>query len=392
MAGGQGTRLWPLTLTRPKPLIPVMNRPVMAHILDWLRVQGFAEVLVTLHYRSHDIRRAFGNGQSFGVRITYSVEEEPLGTAGSVRLAGDWLDGEPFLIVSGDALTDVDLTALMGQHRQSGAWLTLGLKQVADPSLYGVVRLDGQGRVLRFEEKPEPGTAFSHLANTGIYCVEPRVLECVPRGQPCDWSRDVFPLLMAEGLPLFGHVLNGYWRDIGCIHEYCRGQQDALKGDVCVSLPADETWPRVWAGPDVWVAPGAVVEGPVLLGAGCRIERDALVLPGSILGEQTVVGRGACVWNAILGAGCHIGPDALVCDSVLDEAVHVGAGSSVSTGVVVGHGCYLPPGTFLEGSQRRRDGGHLVVAKTAQPAHRLRITPASGNGHRADPTLLGLPS
>src|SRR5881409_751278 len=165
MAGGQGSRLRPLTLTRPKPMVPVANRPVMAHILEWLRNHGFSEVLVTLYYRADDIRRAFGDGRSQGIKLTYRVEDEPLGTAGSVKFAQDWIGNEPFLIASGDALTDLNLEALLGRHRQTGAWLTLGLKRVTDPSEYGVVELDDRGRVARFQEKPGPGQAFSNLAN-----------------------------------------------------------------------------------------------------------------------------------------------------------------------------------------------------------------------------------
>jgi mannose-1-phosphate guanylyltransferase/phosphomannomutase len=353
MAGGQGSRLRPLTLTRPKPMMPVANRPVMAHILDWLKGHGFSEVLVTLHYRADDIRRAFGDGRSLGLKITYRVEEEPLGTAGSVKFAEDWIAGEPFLIASGDALTDLDLTALTGRHRKTGAWLTLGLKHVEDPSQYGIVILDDRGRVSRFQEKPGASQAFSNLANTGIYCVEPQVLEKVPRGRPYDWSRDVFPQLMAEGLPLFGHMLDGYWCDIGSITDYRRGQRDALEGAVRVALPGQPVRPGVWIGSNVRIAPGAVIEGPVLIGAGCRIERDALILPGSVLGERTIVRAGACVWNAVLGAECEIGPSAVVRDCILGEETRVGAACSVSDGAVVGRGCRLTA------AARVQDGEHL---------------------------------
>src|SRR6266852_6261683 len=292
MAGGQGSRLQPLTLTRPKPLVPVANRPVMAHILEWLRGHGFSEVLVTLHYRAEDIRRVFGDGRGHGLKITYRVEEKPLGTAGSVKYAEDWIANEPFLVASGDALTDLDLAALQQRHRASGAWLTLGLKQVPDPSQYGVVELDDAGRVARFQEKPGANRAFSNLANTGIYCVEPQVLERVPLGQPYDWSRDVFPQLMAEGLPLFGHSLDGYWCDIGSISDFCRGQRDALKNSVRVALPGIEVSPGIWVGANAHVEPGAVLEGPVLIGAGCRVEWDARVLAGSVLGDYTIVRAG----------------------------------------------------------------------------------------------------
>jgi mannose-1-phosphate guanylyltransferase / phosphomannomutase len=356
MAGGQGSRLRPLTLSRPKPLVPVANRPVLAHILEWLRRHGVSQVLLTLHYRAGDIQRTLGNGRAFGLDITYRIEEQPLGTAGSVKFAEDWINQEPFLIASGDALTDLDLTALLRHHRRTGAWLTLGLKHVQDPSQYGVVELDGRGRVARFQEKPGPGQALSRLANTGIYCVEPQVLARVPRGTTYDWSRDVFPGLLAKGLPLYGQELSGYWCDIGSLSDYRRGQRDALEGTVQVRLPGTEAQPGVWTGPGVKIEPGAVLEGPVLLGAGCRVDRDALVLPGSVIGEQTVVRAGACVWNAILGAGCQIGPRAVVRDCILDAQVSVGAGGSVSDGAVVGQGCRLPRGIRLGEGQRIEPG------------------------------------
>jgi len=352
MAGGQGSRLRPLTLTRPKPMVPVANRPVMAHILDWLRGHGFTDVLVTLHYLADDIRRAFGDGRAHGLKITYRVEDQPLGTAGSVKFAEDWIDNDPFLIASGDALTDLNLAALLQRHRETGAWLTLGLKPVIDPSEYGVVELDGRGRVARFQEKPGPGRAFSNLANTGIYCVEPQVLQRVPRGQKYDWSRDVFPQLLSEGLPLFGHSLDGYWCDIGSMNDYRRGQRDALEGAVQVELPGTAVRPGVWLGPNTKIAPGAVIEGPALIGAGCRIEKDAIVLPGSVLGERTVVRAGACVWNAVLGADCEVGLGAVVRDCVVGEETRIGAGCDVSDGAVIGRGCRLTARVRISGGER----------------------------------------
>jgi mannose-1-phosphate guanylyltransferase / phosphomannomutase len=352
MAGGQGSRLRPLTLSRPKPMMPVANRPVLAHILDWLRSHGFSEVLMTLHYRADDIQRAFGSGRSLGLKITYRVEDTPLGTAGAVKAAEDWIANEPFLIASGDALTDVDLSGLRRRHEEAGAWLTLGLKWIPEPAAYGVVELDARGAVTRFQEKPGPGRAFSHLANTGIYCVEPQVLQWIPPERTYDWSRDVFPKLLAEGRPLYGEGLDGYWCDIGSIDDYRRGQWDALTGAVRVSLPGRAVRPGVWCGRGVRLAPESMIEGPVLLGAGCRIERGARVMAGSVLGERAIVRSGACIRNAALGAGCEVGPRALVEDCVIGEGTVIGAGSSIREGAVVGGACTVPEGTRLAAGQR----------------------------------------
>jgi mannose-1-phosphate guanylyltransferase / phosphomannomutase len=215
---------------------------------------------------------------------------------------------------------------------------------VHDPAQYGVVELARDGRVVRFQEKPGPGQAFSNLANTGIYCVEPEVLAHVPPGRVADWSHDVFPRLMAMGQPLCGHELTGYWRDIGSIREYYRAQQDALAGSLQIDIPGIKLSPGLWVGPNAHIAPGAVVKGPVILGAGCRIEPDALILPGTILGAGTVVSRGACVWGAILGAGCHVGPRTMVRDCIIDDDVRIGADSLVSTSAVIGHGSCLEAG------------------------------------------------
>jgi mannose-1-phosphate guanylyltransferase/phosphomannomutase len=328
----------------------------MAYLLEWLRRHGVSDVLVTLHYRAEDICSAFGDGRSLGLRLSYLVEEAPLGTAGAVRAAADWIGDEPFLIASGDALTDLDLAALCRQHQATGAWLTLGLKHVADPSEYGVVELDEQGRVLRFQEKPPRGQAWSHLANTGIYAVAPQALARVPRGQPCDWSRDIFPRFLAEGLPLFGCVLDGYWSDIGCLGPYRGAQRDALKGQVQAALPGTALCPGVWVGKGSWFASEAVIEAPALLGAECRIEGGARILTGSVLGDGATVHAGAQLAGAIVGAGCEVGAGSVLHDCVLDEEVSIGEKCCIHAGAVIGRGCRLAAGVCVDGRRRLPPG------------------------------------
>jgi mannose-1-phosphate guanylyltransferase / phosphomannomutase len=379
MAGGHGTRLWPLTAVRPKPLVPIANRPVMAYLLEWLRRHGIHEVLVTLHYRAEDVRQSFGRGQSFGLELTYRVEEEPLGTAGSVRAATDWVDGEPLLIVSGDALTDVDLSALTRFHEQSGGWMTLGLKRVLDLSRFGVAELDERGLMVRFQEKPQPGHEISRLANTGIYCVEPQVLEQIPAGQSYDWSHDLFPQLLAQGLPLFGHELDGYWCDVRSISDYRRAQRDALEGKLHLELPATARGAGIYLGEDARVASSAVIEGPVLVGAGSRIEPEALILPGSVVGEGSVVRSGACLWNAVIGAGCYVGPTAVLRDCLLDDYVRVGAGAMVTEGAVIGLGCRMAPGLRIGRGVRIEPEQMLLAADDTDPGGGEEVANRSGN-------------
>src|SRR5919202_4778804 len=215
MAGGEGTRLRPLTSNQPKPMVPIVGKPCMEHILELLKLHGFEDVVVTVAFLPQQIRSYFGNGETIGTNIEYSVEESPLGTAGSVRLASAKLD-DTFLVISGDALTDVNLEKIVDFHREKGAAVTIGLKSVENPLEFGIVVTDDDGRIERFLEKPSWGQVFSDTINTGIYVVEPEVLRHVPPNQPYDWSKELFPLLLEMGRPLYGYAFeDGYWQDIG---------------------------------------------------------------------------------------------------------------------------------------------------------------------------------
>src|SRR6478609_3411921 len=212
MAGGEGTRLRPLTSNQPKPMVPIVGKPCIEHIIDLLRRHGIDEIVVTVAYLPQVIRGYFGDGESMGVTLHYSVEETPLGTAGSVKHAEALLD-ETFLVISGDALCDFDLTAIVAAHRDRGAVATLGLKSVENPLEFGVVIIDEDGRIERFLEKPSWGQVFSDTINTGVYVLEPEVLRNVPPDEPYDFSKQLFPALLSRGKHLYGHVLDGYWQD-----------------------------------------------------------------------------------------------------------------------------------------------------------------------------------
>src|SRR5919197_97864 len=219
MAGGEGTRLRPLTSNQPKPMVPIVGKPCMEHILELIREHGFEDVIVTVAFLPQAIRSYFGSGESLGLTIEYSGEESPLGTAGSVRLASDRLD-ETFLVISGDALCDVDLSEIVRTHEEKGAAVTIGLKSVENPLEFGIVVTDEDGRIERFLEKPSWGQVFSDTINTGIYVLEPEVLRHVPIDRPHDFSKELFPLLLEMGRPLYGYVCDGYWQDIGNLDQY----------------------------------------------------------------------------------------------------------------------------------------------------------------------------
>ena len=270
MAGGEGSRLRPLTSSRPKPLAPVANKPVMHHIVDLLRRHGITEVVATLHYLADEIENYFGDGSELGVSMAYVVEDTPLGTAGAVKLARTVARRRAFLVVSGDALTDIDLTELLAFHESRGAAVTIALQRVSNPLEFGVVVTDEHGRITRFLEKPSWGEIFSDTINTGIYVLEPEIFAYMESGKNYDFSRDIFPLMLRDGKPIFGHVVGGYWSDIGNLQQYLQANYDALSGAVRVEIPGTQIRPGIWVGEDCRISPDAQLHGPV----GDRTQRD----------------------------------------------------------------------------------------------------------------------
>jgi mannose-1-phosphate guanylyltransferase / phosphomannomutase len=230
MAGGEGSRLRPLTSLQPKPMVPIVNQPVMEHIIGLVRHHGITDVVATLAFMPQVIQDYFGDGEEWGTSMSYALEETPLGTAGSVKNAESLLSGDSFIVISGDALTDIDLTEVIEFHKEKGAAVTIALKSMPDPLEFGVVITDAEGRIERFLEKPSWGQVFSDTINTGIYVVEPEVLSHIPEGRPFDFSSELFPLLMEKGYPLYGCVVDGYWCDVGSFESYMQVHRDILDG------------------------------------------------------------------------------------------------------------------------------------------------------------------
>lgn len=312
LAAGLGTRLRPLTNEITKPMVPVLDRPVMAHIVDLLDRHGFDEVIANLHYFPESIERYFGE------RLGYRFESELLGTAGGVRGCADFFGSEPFLVISGDALTDIDLSAFAARHRESGGVATLAVKKVSDTREYGVVLHDRDGRITGFQEKPSPEEALSDLGNCGIYIFEPKIFDYFPDRPFVDWAQDVFPTLLAGDVPFHMHEVREYWNDVGSLAELRQGTFDALRGELRLQVEGREvspgvivagesTVPRdaeidgsVWIGHDVEIGERVRLTGPLVLGDGVRVGegaqlRDSIVLPG------TTVAPGSILIGAIVG-------------------------------------------------------------------------------------------
>jgi mannose-1-phosphate guanylyltransferase / phosphomannomutase len=335
MAGGEGTRLRPLTSNQPKPMVPVVGKPCMEHILELLREHGFEDVIVTVAFLPQAIRSYFGDGETLGLRIEYSVEESPLGTAGSVRLAGDKLD-ETFLVISGDALCDFDLTKLIEFHRKRQAAVTIGLKSVANPLEFGIVVTDSEGRVERFLEKPSWSQVFSDTINTGVYVLEPEVLRHVPTDRPFDFSKELFPLLLEMGRPIYGLALDGYWQDVGDLDQYRQANFDALDGSVRLNVPGVRLRGNVWMGEGVDVDDLERVEGPAFIANYCRIARDATVGPYSVLSASVTLRERARTARSVIDAATHIGRGALVEGAIVGRSCDIRAHARLQEGVAVG--------------------------------------------------------
>ena len=336
MAGGEGSRLRPLTCNLPKPLVPVVNKPVMHYIINLLKEHGFSDIGVTLQYMPGEIRNHFGGGGEYGVGLSYYVEDTPLGTAGSVKNAEMFLD-RTFIVISGDALTDFDLTRAMKFHRETGAIATLVLTRVEIPLEYGVVITDSDGKIVRFLEKPGWGEVFSDTVNTGIYILEPEVLDYIPPAKKFDFSKDLFPLLLRESKPLYGVVLEGYWCDIGDLTQYLQAHFDFLSGTVNLTIPAVETRPGVFAGENVSIDDSARFDGPVYLGSGTVIGKGVKVEQFSVLGSGCTIQDGASIKRSVLWNNVFAGPGVNLRGAVLASGVQVHSGGSVYEGAVVGN-------------------------------------------------------
>jgi mannose-1-phosphate guanylyltransferase / phosphomannomutase len=335
MAGGEGTRLRPLTSNQPKPMVPIVGKPCMEHIVELLARHGFDEVIVTLAFLPQAIRSYFGDGETVGIPIEYSVEETPLGTAGSVRLAADKLDGT-FLVISGDALCDIDLSALLAFHREKGAAATIGLKSVENPLEFGIVVTDDDGRIERFLEKPSWGQVFSDTINTGIYVLEPEVLRHVPPDRPYDFSKELFPLLLEMGRPMYGYVCDGYWQDIGNLDQYRQANFDALDAKVELNIPGIRLRGNIWIGEGVQLDDLDGVEGPSFIGNYCRISPEARVEPYSVLGASVTLRERARTARSVIDQGTYIGRNASVEGAILGRSCEVRTHVRISEGVAIG--------------------------------------------------------
>jgi mannose-1-phosphate guanylyltransferase/phosphomannomutase len=364
MAGGEGSRLRPLTSGRPKPLVPVGNRPIMEHIVRHLARHGVDDIVATLYYLGEEIVEYFADGSDFGVRMRYSTETVPLGTAGSVKKAEAFLRDGTFLIVSGDALTDLDIGKALAYHREKGAVATLILARVPNPLEFGVVVTDDEGRIQRFLEKPTWSEVFSDTVNTGMYILEPEILDLMQPDKSYDWSSDIFPQLLEEGRPMVGYIMEDYWADVGSLSQYREAQEDLLSGKVDLPIPGEEWAEGIFCGANTTIDPAAILVPPVCLGRNVRIKALARVGPYTCIGDSTTVEEGANVDRSVIWEGAYIGyrtrvHSAIVCsramlkrDVTVNEDSVVGDRSALDAGATIAPRVKIFPDKMIERGAR----------------------------------------
>lgn len=347
MAGGEGSRLRPLTCDLPKPMVPVMNIPIMEHIVNLLKSHGITEIGVTLMYLPQKIKDYFGNGSNFGVNIHYFTEDTPLGTAGSVKNADEFLD-ETFIVISGDSLTDMDITQAIEFHKSKKSKATLVLTRVDVPLEYGVVITDKKGAITGFLEKPSWSEVFSDTVNTGTYILEPEVLNHLEKGHKTDFSQDLFPLLLEKKEPIFGYIMSDYWCDIGDLQAYLQAHFDALEGKVRLNNSLTEIKEGIWVGSGAIIDSHAVLNAPCLIGDNCRIGSGAVIDSFSVLGNNNVIENEASIKRSVLWNGNYIEYGSEIRGAILCNKVNLKHYVRIFENAVVGDNCIINERVILK--------------------------------------------
>ena len=349
MAGGEGTRLRPLTCGRPKPMVPIVNKPVMEHIIELLKQYDANEIAVTLQYMPDMVKDYFGDGSEFGAKISYFVEQTPMGTAGSVRNAEEILD-DTFIVISGDALTDIDLGKAMTFHKTKGSMATLILKRENNPLEYGVVVTDETGRITRFLEKPCWGEVFSDTVNTGIYILSPEIFNYYKRNEIFDFSKDLFPILLKEKKQMYGYITHDYWCDVGDLGAYINSHADILQGKVKIKIPGKQISDQIWVGENSIVDEGAILESPCIIGSNNHIKTKATIGAYTVIGDNNIINNRSVLKKSIIWNNCRLDNNVQLRGCVLCNKVQARDNVSLFESSVIGDGTELKENVIIKPS------------------------------------------
>ncbi len=334
LAGGKGTRLHPLTTNTPKPMVNLFDKPVLEHTIELLKQHGINDIVITLAYKADQIINHFGGGTKWGVNIQYALEDVPKGTAGGLRSLQPVLS-DTFVVISGDAVTDFDLSSAIDFHRSKSAIATMLLYSVDDPSQFGIVETETDGRIQRFLEKPKPTETFTNTVNTGIYVLEPSIIDWIPYDRAYDFSRDLFPRFLENREPFYAIRADGYWCDVGNLAQYRNVHFDAMTGRVKLKIPASQVANGVWLGRDADIEPSVRLTSPLYVGSGASIEKDAELGRFTVIGNMSLIRRKAQVTQSVIGARTMIGENSQVFGSVLGNGYRLADGRHLDDEIVV---------------------------------------------------------
>lgn len=346
IAGGMGTRLRPLTYNTPKPIVPVANRPFIIHQIEHLVKHGVDEIVINLHYLSSEIKKILNDGKQWGIKIHYSIEESPLGTAGAVKNAEEFFDAGPMVIFNGDILTDVNISKLVNFHREKGSVVTLTLSEVEDPTPFGLVQFDKEHRITQFIEKPSWNMVKGRTINAGIYVVDPSIFKKVPKGRPFSFERELFPALLSTKQPLFGFVSPAFWMDIGNPHMYMLAHQAILRGEVAVKIYGTRIAGKFWLGKDTHPDPSVRFIGPSVIGEKARLAKDTEIGDYVVIGDETTIGQHCALERCIIWRNVKVG------DHVRLSGCIIGANCVIEDDVVIDKGLVLADGSVIRKGTR----------------------------------------
>lgn len=349
LAGGQGTRLRPVTYLNPKPMLPLMNRPFMYSFVSWLKSHGLTDIVFSTCYLPKIFNDFFGDGSSFGLDLTYVTEDSPLGTCGAVKNVERYLDGGPFMVFNGDIITSLDLTDMKKFHMQKGADITISLTPVEDPTAYGLVPIDDDARVKEFLEKPGPDQIVTNLINAGTYMIEPHLLDLAPAGEKYSFERGLFPTALEKGYKIYGYVSNSYWLDVGTPEKYLAAHHDIALGKIKYEYPYPELRDEIYLGEKVKYQGESFESGPTVVGDGTIIEPGAKVMPLSVIGNNCHIGPGSVISGAVIFDNCRTGKDCHIKDSIISHNVDIGDSVSISGISMIGDNTKIGNGNILTG-------------------------------------------
>ena len=358
LVGGLGTRLRPLTCNTPKPMIPLVNQPFIEHMIGNMRDQGITEVILAVQYLAERFRESLGDGSRLGVKVHIVEEPEPRGTAGAVKNVEHMLNGTTF-VFNGDVMTDLDLQAMLAFHRERQSMLTIALTPVEDPTSFGLVETNADGRIRRFLEKPAPEDITTNMINAGTYIIEPAAFRYVPPGQYYMFERGLFPVMLQTSDPMFGYPSQSYWTDVGKPQTYLEVHHDILIGKVRYKFQGEQIMDRVWAAGAVRIDPTAQIVGPVALGADVEIRAGAKIIGPTVIGASCVIGTNATLEGAVLWDANAIGEGALLRSCVLGRSNRIGAKAHITDGTIIGDNCVIGGENRLEHGIRIWPGTEL---------------------------------